>query len=89
MERFPRDPHARAAAAHRLECLKSLAGHEFYVGRYYYDNKRYKAALERFKGLLVDYPDMGVHYPTLQYLSRCESELEVASQEASAAQDDK
>lgn len=89
MERFPQDPHARAAAAHRLECLKSLAGHEFYVGRYYYDNKRYKAALERFHRLLVDYPDVGVHYPTLQYLSRCESELEKAAQEASAAQDDK
>jgi outer membrane protein assembly factor BamD len=80
IERFPRDPYARAAAAHRLDCLKSLAGHEFYVGRYYYDTKRYKAALERFKGVLSEYPDVGVHYPTLQYLSRCEAEIQAAGE---------
>jgi len=89
IERFPRDPYARAAMAHRIECLKSLAGHEFYVGRYYYNAKRYKAALERFKGVLFDYPDVGAHYPTLQYLGRCEAALEEASQRASDAKNDK
>jgi outer membrane protein assembly factor BamD len=87
VERFPGDRYARDAGAHRLDCLKSLAEHEFYVGRYYYNNKRYKAALERFRGVLFNYPDVGVHYPMLQYLGRCEAELQ-ASQKAAGAEDD-
>jgi hypothetical protein len=38
--------------------------------------------------VLFNYPDVGVHYPTLQYLGRCEAELQ-ASREPADAKDDK
>ncbi len=78
IERFPDDPYARAASAHRRDCLKSLAGHDFYVGLYYYESEHYKAALERFKNVLTGYPDAGVHHQALQYMAECEAKAKAA-----------
>jgi outer membrane protein assembly factor BamD len=70
-KQFPEDGYA-----HRAEkCIKSLAGHEFYVGLFYYEGKHYKAALSRFKSVLSNFPDVGVHQKALQYVSRCEALL--------------
>jgi outer membrane protein assembly factor BamD len=77
-DRFPDDPYARAGAAHSRDCLKSLAGHDFYVGLYYFDSQRYKAALERFKTVLFGYPDVGVQYQALQYIAECEQKVQAA-----------
>jgi outer membrane protein assembly factor BamD len=85
IERFPDDPYARAAEAHRRDCLKSLAGNDFYVGQFYYHSKRYKAALSRFKSVISGYPDAGVHYQALQYIALCEARIEAT--EAAAADD--
>ncbi|MBW2193028.1 MAG: outer membrane protein assembly factor BamD, partial [Deltaproteobacteria bacterium] len=54
-------------------CLKSLSEHEFGVGKDYYKQKRYKAALGRFMIVLTQYPDVGVHYDALQYIAICEA----------------
>lgn len=75
VDRFPGDPYARQAEAHIKDCLKSLAGHDFYVGLYYFDTEHYKAALERFKNVLFGYPDVGVHHKALRYIAQCEAEL--------------
>jgi outer membrane protein assembly factor BamD len=72
---FPGDPYAHRAEEHIKECFKSLAGHEFYVGEFYYKSKHYKAALKRFKSVLSNYPDVGIHQQALQYISLCEDLL--------------
>jgi len=71
-KQFPGDSYARRAEDHIKKCIKSLAGHEFYVGLFYYKGKHYKAALNRFKSVLSNFPDVGVQQQALQYLSRCE-----------------
>jgi len=71
-KQFPNDPYATKAEEHIKECNKSLAGHEFYVGEFYYKSKHYKAALNRFKSVLTNYPDVGIHQQALQYISLCE-----------------
>ncbi|MFO7496401.1 MAG: outer membrane protein assembly factor BamD [Desulfobacterales bacterium] len=71
----PEDPYAFKANEKAKECLKSIAGHEFYVGLYYYKSKHYKAALVRFRSVLSQYPDVGVHQQALQYIARCEAAL--------------
>jgi outer membrane protein assembly factor BamD len=76
IERFPGDPYANSAATHSRDCLKSLAGHDFYIGRYYYNSERYKAALERFKNVILGYPDVGVQYQALQYVTDCEAKIQ-------------
>jgi len=73
---YPKSPFAKKAAEHIRVCEKNLAEHEFYVGRFYYKSKHYKAALERFKTVLKSYPDLGVHYKALQYIALCQNKIE-------------
>ena len=70
-KQFPEDVYAHRAEWHIKKCIKSIAGHEFYVGLFYFKSKHYKAALSRFKSILTDYPDVGVHQKALQYLNSC------------------
>jgi len=71
----PDDPYALKADEKAKECLKSIAGHEFLVGLYYFKSKHYKAALARFRSVLSQYPDVGVHQQALQYIARCEEAI--------------
>lgn len=73
IKQFPEDTYAVRAVEHTTKCIKSLAGHEFYVGLYYFKSKHYKAAQKRFEAVLNKYPDVGLHYKALQYLARTEA----------------
>lgn len=75
MRQHPEDGHAVKARSHIQVCLKSLAGHEFYVGMYYYKAERYEAARHRFLTVLTQYPDTGTHYRALILLADCEAML--------------
>ena len=75
VRQHPRNSYAITAEEHMKKCLNMLAGHEFYVGIFYFKSKRYKAALYRFKAVLNHYPDTGVHYQALQYIARCEASI--------------
>ena len=67
--------YAKKAIAHQSKCQKILAGHDLYVGLYYYKKDHYKAALNRFKAVLSNYPDVGVHHRALQYIAVCEASI--------------
>lgn len=73
--KFPEDGYTHRAEEYMKKCIKSLAGHEFYVGLFYYKSKHYKAALHRFKSVLSNFPDVGVHQQALQYVRLCEELL--------------
>ena len=88
VSQFPADPYAKRAANHIQSCLKSLAGHDFYVGYFYYKGRHYKAAVSRFKTVVENYPDVGVHYKALQYLARCEQEMAQQEGEDAAAEEE-
>jgi outer membrane protein assembly factor BamD len=75
VKQFPDDPYAAKARENIKVCQKSLAGHEFYVGMFYFNNKNYKPALSRFRSVLANYPDVGIHQKALQYIALCEDEL--------------
>ena len=76
---FPDSPYAVKAAEDRITCLKNLAGNEFYVGKFYYKKKHYKAALVRFRAVISDYPDVGIHQKALKYIARCERAMAAAA----------
>ena len=42
---------------------------------FYYKSKHYKAALQRFMSVLSNYPDVGYHKETLEYIAKCEASL--------------
>ncbi len=73
VRQYPSDPYAARADTHITKCLQNLAGHEFYVGRFYYKSKKYKAALNRFQAVITHYPDVGVHHRALRYITLCEA----------------
>jgi len=75
IKQFPENAYANRARVNLKKCLKSLAGHEFYVGSFYYKNKHYKAALSRFEAVLTNYPDVGIHHEALQYIALCKESL--------------
>jgi len=72
-KQFPGDSYAIKAEEHIKKCLKSLTGHELYVGLFYLKSKHYKAALHRFKSILTKYSDVGVHQMALQHIATCEA----------------
>jgi outer membrane protein assembly factor BamD len=74
-KQFPDSPYARSAAGHIVACQKSLAGHEFVIGEFYFKTKHYQAALGRFRLLISDYPDVGFHQGALDFIARCERKI--------------
>ena len=74
-KQFPGNLYANRAEEHIKKCIKILAGHEFYVAFYYFKTKHYKAALNRFKWVLANYLDVGIHEKALQYIALCEDLL--------------
>lgn len=75
VRQHPDDPYAKQVQTHILKCYHSLAGHELYVGRYYLKKENYSAALERFKGIINNFPDTGIHFQALKYIAECENQL--------------
>lgn len=75
-EQFPDDRYAASADPLIVECQKSLAGHEFYVGEFYFKSKHYPGARQRFANVLSLYPDTGYHQQALEYLAKCDAIIE-------------
>ncbi len=73
IRQYPGDPYARQAQTHITKCLQSIAGHEFYVGQFYFKSKHYEAALSRFMAVITQYPDVGVQHQALAYIAQCEA----------------
>lgn len=71
----PDSPYARRAEEHIVSCYKSLSGHDFGIGVFYFNSKHYPAALARFRTVVTDYPDVGYHQQALDYIARTEERL--------------
>ena len=72
---YPTSEYTAQAENHIRLSLKNMAGHEFYVGEFYFKSKHYKAAIVRFKTVVSGYPDVGLTQKALEYIARCEAEL--------------
>lgn len=73
VRQYPDDPYAAQSKTHIEKCIQNLAGHEFYVGKFYFRSKHYPAALKRFMAVISNYPDVGMHYQALKYIAQCEA----------------
>lgn len=73
VSQYPNDAYAGMARSDMVACQQSLSGHEFYVGVFYYKQKRYKAAKARFVAVVETYPDVGYHHQALTYLANCDA----------------
>ncbi|WP_300672288.1 outer membrane protein assembly factor BamD [Desulfoluna sp.] len=75
MKQFPESDYIKKAEEKRTACLKSLADHEMYVGRYYLKNKKYKSALHRFQTVLDAYPGIGLDTEAEELSARAKDKL--------------
>jgi outer membrane protein assembly factor BamD len=74
---YPASEYTAQAENYIRLSLKNMAGHEFYVGEFYFKNKHYKAAVVRFRTVVSSYPDVGLTQKALEYIARCEVELAI------------
>jgi outer membrane protein assembly factor BamD len=75
-KQYPASSYSRSAAEHMVACFKSLSGHDYSVGLWYFKTKHYKGALARFTSVVTKYPDVGNHLSALDYIARCKDNLE-------------
>ncbi len=57
IQAFPETQYAKKAQVQLFECQKRLVAHEFYVGRFYFRQKRYQSAKERLERISTAYPE--------------------------------
>jgi outer membrane protein assembly factor BamD len=70
VELYPSSRYAAMAQARIAEAQNNLAGHEFYVGEFYFRRKDYQAAMNRYLGLIQYYPDSGYHQRAINRIAQ-------------------
>src|SRR3990167_4366035 len=61
-------PYAAQAKEKLVKCLEYLSDHEFNIARFYFNEKKYLAAIDRLEGILRRYAGMPVAVNALYYL---------------------
>jgi outer membrane protein assembly factor BamD len=89
IESYPESHYSTLAKARIAEAQNNLAGHEFYIGEFYFKRKDYQAAMNRFRGLIEAYPDSGYHQRAFNYIAQyrdlvARGEIKEGNQRASA-----
>ncbi len=77
--RYPESKFSSMAQKLIRECKQKLAENEFYVGRFYFRQKKYKAALSRFEKVARDYANVGLDYKIEYYIN--EAKIKIAEEE--------
>ncbi len=79
LSQFPASKFASLADQKLRECRQRLAENEFYVGRFYFIIKQYKAALKRFETVARDYSNLGLDYKVNYFIG--ETKRRIAREE--------
>jgi outer membrane protein assembly factor BamD len=79
IERYPESKFSTMAGKMVKECKQRLAEREFYVGKFYLRQNKYKAALARFEKIATDYTNVGLDYKIEYYIS--ETKKKIAEEE--------
>jgi outer membrane protein assembly factor BamD len=77
--RYPESKFSTMAEKMIRECKQRLAQREFYVGRFYLKQNKYKAALARFETIARDYANVGLDYKIEYYIN--ETKAKIAEEE--------
>ncbi len=75
MARYPQSKFVALAEEKNQECKKNLAEHEYYIGNFYFKQKKYEAALKRFETILRDYAGVGLDEEVRKRISQTKERL--------------
>ncbi|MBN2438086.1 MAG: outer membrane protein assembly factor BamD [Deltaproteobacteria bacterium] len=78
--RFPDSKFSFMAEKAIQNCRKTLGEQEFYVGKFYFNIKEYRAALRRFEKIARDYANVGLDYKVNYFI--VETKRRIAEAEA-------
>ncbi|MBI3755576.1 MAG: outer membrane protein assembly factor BamD [Deltaproteobacteria bacterium] len=67
---YPASMYADKAKEMTVFLKRRLADREFYIGNFYFKDKKYKGALVRFAEILKKYPDAGLSDKALYYIGK-------------------
>jgi outer membrane protein assembly factor BamD len=73
--RFPESKFSLAAEKLLRECKQELAEQEFYVGQFYFRQKKYRAALKRFETIARNYSNVGLDYKLEYYIDETKRKM--------------
>ena len=57
------------------ECKQKMAENEFYVGEFYFKQKRYEAALKRFEFIAKEYAGVGLDLQVEAYIAETKARI--------------
>ena len=77
--RYPESKFSTMAEKMVRECKQRLAEREFYVGKFYLRQDKYKAALSRFENAARNYANVGLDYKIEYYIN--ETKAKIAEEE--------
>jgi outer membrane protein assembly factor BamD len=75
LKEYPGSTYEPDARGRIKECREHLAWYELYVGKHYYRETAYLAALHRFEGVIKRYPDSEAFSEAAYYLARTYADL--------------
>jgi outer membrane protein assembly factor BamD len=77
--RYPNSKFSTMAEKSLRECKQKLAEQEFYVGQFYFKQKKYQAALARFEAIARNYANVGLDYKVEYFID--ETKTKIAEEE--------
>jgi outer membrane protein assembly factor BamD len=73
--RFPDSKFFAMAEKMVRDCKKLLGEQELYVGKFYFNIKEYRAALQRFEKIARDYPNVGLDDKVHQFIAEAKKHI--------------
>jgi len=73
--RYPDSEYSIKARRQMRACLSNLTKFEIYTGDFYFRQKKYLSALNRYKYAIENFPDMGQYHDALDKISLCKLKL--------------
>lgn len=80
-QKFPQCEYIPKADKYIARCIQDLAEHEFYVAEFYYKTKRYQAALDRYQGVIQEYPNFPQKPLAQKRIEECQKILNTPEKE--------
>jgi outer membrane protein assembly factor BamD len=74
-QKYPNSEYITKADFYLSRCRQDLAENEFYVAEFYFRAKRYQAAIDRYQGLIQDYPEFAKNAQARQRIQECQQLL--------------
>ena len=72
---YPDNEYSEKARRYYRKCLLNRSKFEMYTGNFYFNQKKYLAALQRYTYAIENFPDVGQYHEALEKISMCKVKM--------------